>query len=94
MSVGVFRTEQLVSCGPDIVDLDHRLGHDFALNPEIVAVNIGITDALRQDDAGEIRVIRIRRIPSADVPRGLGAMTHVRIAACVASCTHGLKLHD
>ncbi len=64
-----------------VIYLQHRFRHDFALHAEKVVVNVGIPNALRQDNAGQEGGVRIERRPTSDGAGGLRARALVGIGS-------------
>src|SRR5258706_2294037 len=71
LPVDVFSTEQLVTGRAHIARLHHRLGQNFTLYAQVEVVHVRIPDSLREDDAGQGRLVRVARIPAVDVAGGL-----------------------
>ena len=73
MTVDVFGTEQLVSSGADVIDLQHPLSGKLALQAQEVVVNVRIANPLRQNNSGQDRDVRVEGSPTRQIAGGLRA---------------------
>ena len=55
----------------DVVCLQCKFGHQFALHTQIVVINVRVADAFREYDSGELGQIGVSRIPTCQIANGL-----------------------
>src|ERR1700704_5274303 len=91
LPVDVFSSKQLVAGGANVARLHHRLRQDLALNTQVEVVHVRVAYALRWDDPGQHRKVRVIGIPPNDVAcvLGLSRRTLIWIAPGSSLIVHG-----
>src|SRR6266849_7216675 len=89
LPVDVFSAEQLVTGCAHIARLHHRLEQDFALYAQVEVVHVRILDALREDDSGQDRLVRVARIPAVDVAKVLRLCRRTLVPRVAAGSNKG-----
>src|SRR5205085_8797467 len=71
ITVDVLSAEFLMSSVTNVVGFQNHLAWKFTLHTEVVVVNVGIVDALGQNNARQDCQVRTERRPSSKVADGL-----------------------
>src|SRR6185437_15510336 len=78
-SVHVLRPEQLVPRSADIVGFQSKFGHQFALDTQVIVIDVRVFNAFRENDSGKDGQIGIGRVPTGQVADGLRARALIRV---------------
>ena len=62
-----------MSGGAYVIDFQYPLGCELALHAQEVVVDVGVANALRQDDSGQNRDVGVEWSPAGQVAGGLRA---------------------
>src|SRR5438270_11699041 len=84
ITVDVLSAEFLMSGVTNVVGFQNHLAGKLTLHTEVVVVNVGIVDALGQNNARQDCLVRTERCPSSKVAGGLSSdpLTDVSGGAC------------